>query len=144
MNDLLQFFSLQDASVRNVVLGTLLVGVGSGVIGTFAFLRKRALVGDAVAHSVLPGICLAFLLYGSRNLLVLLPGAFVTGWLSLLLIDQIDRRSRIKTDAAIGLVLSVFFGIGILLLTWIQKSGNAQQAGLDHFLFGKAAAYCLR
>lgn len=126
--------------MRHVVLGTLLVGIGSGVIGTFAFLRKRALVGDAVAHSVLPGICLAFLLHGSRDLLVLLPGAFATGWLSLIVIDQIDRHSRIKTDAAIGLVLSVFFGIGVLLLTTIQKSGNAQQAGLDHFLFGKAAA----
>ncbi|MFT7588231.1 MAG: manganese/zinc/iron transport system permease protein [Limisphaerales bacterium] len=140
MNSALDFLSFSDPNVQYVVLGTILMGASAAVIGTFAFLRKRALVGDAIAHSVLPGICLAFMLSGTRSLYVLLPGAFVTGWLSLLLIDLIAGKTRIKADAAIGLVLSIFFGVGILLLTSIQRSGNASQAGLDHFLFGKAAA----
>ena len=97
-------------------------------------------MGDAVAHSVLPGVCLGFILAGNKNPVLLISGAFVTGWLSLIIIDYISAKSKIKEDAAIGLILSVFFGIGILLLTHIQHSGNAAQSGLDHFLFGKAAA----
>jgi manganese/zinc/iron transport system permease protein len=93
-----------------------------------------------VAHAVLPGVCLAFILSGTKNPFILLIGAFVTGWLSLVAIDFITSRSRIKEDSAIALVLSVFFGIGILLLTSIQHSGNAAQSGLDKFLFGKAAS----
>jgi manganese/zinc/iron transport system permease protein len=88
----------------------------------------------------MPGICLGFLLSGTKNPLVLIAGAFATGWLSLVLVDFITRKTRLKEDTAIGLVLSVFFGSGIVLLTVIQKSGNAAQSGLDHFLFGKAAA----
>lgn len=137
---MLDFFSLADPNVRYVVWGMVLLGASSGVVGCFTFLRKRALLGDAVAHSVLPGVCLAFMLSGTKHPLVLLTGAVLTGWLSLLVIDWITKYSRIKTDAAIGLTLSVFFGVGILLLTMIQQSGNAAQSGLDKFLFGKAAA----
>ena len=77
---------------------------------------------------------------GTKNPFALIVGAFVTGWISLVLVDVIKSKTRIKEDTAIGLILSVFFGIGIFLLTMIQKSGNAAQSGLDHFLFGKAAA----
>lgn len=134
------FLSLQDPNVRYVVLGTVLLGAAAGLTGTFMFLRKTSLIGDAVAHSVLPGIALAFMLFNTKNILVLLGGAVVTGWLSVYLIDLITHRSRISADTAISLVLSVFFGLGILLLTVIQKSGNAAQSGLDKFLFGKAAS----
>ncbi|MGB0839184.1 MAG: iron chelate uptake ABC transporter family permease subunit [Chitinophagales bacterium] len=140
MTDLIEFLSLSDANIRYVVLGMILLGACSGIVGTFTFLRKRALIGDAIAHAVLPGVCLAFMLTGNKNPLVLLAGAVTTGWLSLVLIDWITAKSRIKADAAIGLTLSVFFGIGILLLTLIQKSGAASQSGLDKFLFGKAAS----
>ncbi len=140
MQDLLDFLTLKDANVTYVVLGMILLGASSGIVGTFTFLRKRALVGDAIAHAVLPGICLSFMLTGVRDPFLLLIGATATGWLSLLVIDGITRNSRIPTDASIGLTLSVFFGFGILLLTAIQKTGNASQSGLDHFLFGKAAA----
>ncbi|WP_114784541.1 metal ABC transporter permease [Botryobacter ruber] len=140
MHEFLEFFSFADANVRYVTLGSVLLASSSAVVGCFTLLRKRALVGDAVAHSVLPGVCLAFILSGTKNPLILLTGALVTGWLSLVLIDYITARSRIKEDTAIGLVLSVFFGIGILLLTAIQHSGNAAQSGLDKFLFGKAAS----
>ncbi|RIJ41831.1 metal ABC transporter permease [Pontibacter oryzae] len=140
MNDFVEFFSFSDTNIRYVTLGSVLLASSSAVVGCFTLLRKRALVGDAVAHAVLPGVCLAFILSGTKNPFILLLGAFVTGWLSLVAIDFITARSRIKEDTAIGLVLSVFFGVGILLLTAIQHSGNAAQSGLDKFLFGKAAS----
>lgn len=140
MQDFVEFFSFTDANIRYVTLGSVLLAASSAVVGCFTLLRKRALVGDAVAHAVLPGVCLAFLLSGTKNPFILLIGAFVTGWLSLVTIDYITSRSRIKEDTAIALVLSVFFGVGILLLTAIQQSGNAAQSGLDKFLFGSAAS----
>ena len=140
MDTFFEFFSFQDASIVSVAVGAMLLTASSAVVGTFTFLKKKALVGDAVAHSVLPGICLAFILSGTKNPIILIIGAFITGWISLLIIDLITQRSKIKEDSAIALVLSVFFGIGILMLTNIQHSGNAAQTGLDSFLFGKAAA----
>lgn len=134
------FLSLSDPNVRYVTLGSILLTASSAIVGSFTFLNKRALVGDAIAHAVLPGICLGFLLAGTKNPLFLIGGAFFTGWISLVVVDYIVANTRLKEDTAIGLVLSVFFGIGIVLLTVIQKSGNAAQAGLDQFLFGKAAA----
>jgi manganese/zinc/iron transport system permease protein len=140
MNTLWEFLSMQDANVRFVTFGSILLAASSAVVGCFTVLRKRALVGDAVAHAVLPGVCLAFMLTGQKNPIVLLIGSFITGWLSLVVIDVITSKSRIKEDTAIGLVLSVFFGIGVLFLTSIQHSGNENQSGLDKFLFGSAAA----
>lgn len=140
MNSLIEFFSFSDPNIRYVVLGSVLLTASSAIVGTFTFLNKRSLVGDAIAHAVLPGICLGFILAGTKNPVVLILGAFITGWISLVLVEYISAKTRIKEDTAIGLVLSVFFGIGILMLTVIQKSGNAAQSGLDHFLFGKAAA----
>ena len=140
MESLLDFFSFSDPNIRFVAIGSVLLTASSAIVGSFTFLNKRALVGDAIAHAVLPGICLGFLLAGTKNPLFLIGGAFITGWISLVAVDFITRRTRIKEDTAIGLILSVFFGFGIVLLTVIQKSGNAAQSGLDHFLFGKAAA----
>ena len=140
MQSLIEFLSLSDPNVRYVVIGSILLAASSAIVGSFTLLKKKALVGDAVAHSVLPGICLAFILSGVKNPIYLIIGAFITGWVSLVLIDIISARSKIKEDTAIGLILSVFFGIGILMLTVIQKSGNAAQSGLDHFLFGQAAS----
>lgn len=140
MDSFLEFFSFTDPNIRYVVAGSILLTASSAIVGSFTFLKKKALVGDAVAHAVLPGVCLSFLLYGEKNPIILIIGAFLTGWLSLILIDLISAKSKIKEDTAIGLILSVFFGIGIFLLTIIQKSGNAAQTGLDQFLFGKAAS----
>lgn len=140
MNSFFEFFSFADPNIRYVVLGSVLLTASSAIVGTFTFLNKRSLIGDAIAHAVLPGICLGFIVAGTKNPVVLIIGAFITGWLSLVVVDFVSRKTRIKEDTAIGLVLSVFFGIGILMLTVIQKSGNASQSGLDHFLFGKAAA----
>jgi len=140
VNSSLEFFSFSDPNVRFVVLGTMILGATAAMVGTFSFLRKRALVGDAIAHSILPGVCLSFIISGTKDPLLLIVGAIISGWISLLMIDGISRTTKLKNDAAIGIVLSVFFGAGILLLTMIQHSGNAAQAGLDKFLFGKAAS----
>jgi manganese/zinc/iron transport system permease protein len=140
MHSLVEFFSFSDPNVRFVAIGSVLLTASSAIVGSFTFLNKRALIGDAIAHAVLPGICLGFLLSGTKNPIFLIVGAFITGWISLVVVDFITRKTRIKEDTAIGLVLSVFFGLGIVLLTVIQKSGNAAQSGLDHFLFGKAAS----
>ncbi len=137
---LLDVILMREYNVRVVVIGSVLLGIGSAAIGCFAFLRKRSLVGDAVAHSVLPGVAIAFMITGSKDPIALLIGAAVAGWCSMLVMDAIVRNTRIREDASIGLVLSVFFGLGILLLTRIQQSGAAEQAGLDKFLFGQAAS----
>lgn len=140
MEEFLEFISLSDPNVRYVVLGSILLTASSSIVGVFSFLKKKTLVGDAVAHSVLPGVCLAFILSGSKNPLYLVPGAFITGWISMVFIDKIVAHTKLKEDTAIGLVLSVFFGFGIVALTYIQHAGYSNQSGLDHFLFGKAAS----
>lgn len=140
MESLIQFLSLSDPNVRMVVIGSTLLGAGAGLVGVFTLLRKRALLGDAIAHSILPGVCLAFLVSGTKNPLLLLAGALLAGWASLFSIDYLVRNTKLKADTVIGLVLSVFFGLGIWMLTSIQQSGAAGQSGLDKFLFGKAAS----
>jgi manganese/zinc/iron transport system permease protein len=140
MNSLLEFLSLSDPNVRMVVAGTTFLGAGAGAVGVFTLLRKRALLGDAVAHAILPGVCLAFWIGQSKNPFYLLLGAVAAGWLALLIMDYLTRATKLKADGVIGLVLSVFFGLGIWMLTSIQQSGAASQSGLDKFLFGKAAS----
>jgi manganese/zinc/iron transport system permease protein len=134
------FFSLADPNIRYVVLGTLLCSATTAMVGVFALLKHKALVGDAVAHATLPGICLSFLITGTKHPFTLALGAFTTGWLAMLLIDTITHRSKVQEDTAIALVLSFTFGVGMLLLTAIQHTGNAAQVGLSNFLFGKTAA----
>jgi len=128
-----------DYTLRTVALGSAILGLVSGALGTYAVLRGQSLIGDAISHAALPGIALAFLLTGSRMTLVLLLGALVAGWLATLAIMAVTKTSRITFDSALGLALSVFFGFGLLLLTYIQQTAGAQQAGLDTFLFGQAA-----
>lgn len=130
---------LFDYTLRTVALGSALLGIVSGALGAFAVLRKQSLLGDAISHAALPGIALAFMLTGSKAPLVLIIGAAVAGWLGTLLMLSIVRTTRIKSDSALGLVLSVFFGFGLVLLTFIQRQPDATQAGLDRFLFGQAA-----
>jgi manganese/zinc/iron transport system permease protein len=143
MEAFIDFFSFQDPNVRLVVLGMLFISLSSSLVGSFAFLQKKSLVGDAVAHSLLPGIAIAFMISGSKSPWVLILGALISGWISILIMDFLTKRSKIKTDTAIALVLSVFFGLGILLLTHIQHSYFGNQSGLDKFLFGKAASLTL-
>lgn len=129
-----------DYTLRTVALGSATLGVVSGALGVYAVLRKQSLLGDAISHAALPGIALVFLLTRSKAPLVLILGAAIAGWLGMLLVMGIVRTTRIKDDSALGLILSVFFGFGLVLLTFIQKLPDATQAGLDKFLFGQAAA----
>lgn len=122
-----------------VVLGAAIIGLAAGVLGTFAVLRHRSLVGDAVAHATLPGVCIAFLVTGAKDAGTLIVGAAAAGVLAALLMVGIERTSRIRPDAAIGVVLSCFFSLGIVLLTAIANGDDANQAGLERYLFGQAA-----
>ena len=127
-----------------VTLGAALLGMAAGVGGTFLFLRKRALVSDAISHATLPGVALAFMVMvalggDGRNLLGLLGGAALSAAAGLLIVSWLSTRTRLAEDAAIGAVLSVFFGFGIVLLTVIQNMNAGQQAGLEGFLLGSTA-----
>ncbi|HSC35392.1 MAG TPA: metal ABC transporter permease [Thermodesulfobacteriota bacterium] len=129
-----------DYTLRTIALGSAILGIVSGALGSYAVLRKQSLLGDAMSHAALPGIALAFLLTGSKMPLVLIVGAAAAGWVATLFIMSIVNTTRVKYDTALGMVLSVFFGLGLVLLTIIQKRPDATQAGLDKFLFGQAAA----
>jgi manganese/zinc/iron transport system permease protein len=129
-----------DYTLRTVALGSAALGIVSGALGSFAVLRKQSLLGDAISHAALPGVVLAFLITRSKAPLVLVIGAGLAGWVATLWIITIIKRTRIKEDAALGIVLSVFFGLGMMLLTYTQRLPDARQAGLDQFLFGQAAA----
>ncbi|HYN21117.1 MAG TPA: iron chelate uptake ABC transporter family permease subunit [Thermoanaerobaculia bacterium] len=126
-------------TARNVLIGATLLGALGGILGSFALLRRQSLLGDALAHAALPGVCIAYLITGAKSPLPLFAGALVAGLLGALVILATVRWSRIKEDSAIGIVLSVFFGFGIVLLTFIQKLPAGNQSGLDKYLFGQAA-----
>ena len=130
---------LFDYTLRTVALGTAVLGLVSGALGAFAFLRRQSLIGDAISHAALPGVVLAFMLTGIKGPAVLMAGAAVAGIAGVLLVIAVTRSTRIKQDAALGIILSVFFGFGLMLLTFLQRDPNARQAGLNHFLFGQAA-----
>lgn len=127
-----------------VTIGAILLGLAAGVTGTFLFLRKRALVSDAIAHATLPGVGLAFIAmtllgFDGRNLPGLLIGSAITALLGLMAVQWLTSRTRLSEDAAIGAVLSSFFSLGIVLLTVIQTMETGGQAGLEGFLLGSTA-----
>lgn len=131
---------LADYTLRNVALGSIVLGAVSGVLGCFAVLRRQGLMGDALSHAALPGVCLAYMATGLKTSLVLMVGAAVSGWIGMLLILAVVRRTRIDQGSALAVVLTSFFGLGVVLLTVVQGRNDANQAGLDKFLFGQAAA----
>lgn len=128
-----------DYTLTNVALGGALLGILSGAVGTFAVLREQSLLGDALSHAALPGVAIAFLVAG-REVGALLIGAALAGWFGAWMVNMLTQTTRIKQDAALGIVLSAFFGIGLALLSYIQGRNDASQAGLDKFIFGQAAA----
>lgn len=138
MSDFLYFFSFQDSSIAFVVMGITLLGIGSAFVGTFSFLDNKALLGDAISHAVFPGICLGFMLAGEKNPFYIVGGAFLSGALATFLSSWLKSNTKLSDDTIIAVILSVFFGIGIVFLTVIQKSGNPEMAGLNQFIFGNA------
>lgn len=140
-----------DPNLRWVFMATLLLGVAAGTLGCFAFLRGRSLMGDVLAHSALPGVCIAFLFgevlrsrgwlnIDSKNLWLLLAGASLTAMLAANCVAAITRHVRLKEDAAQAIALTIFFGCGVVMLSHIQHSGAGSQSGLDKFLFGQTAS----
>ncbi len=137
--------TLANYNTRLVVLSTALLGVASGLVGSFLLLRKRSLMGDALSHATLPGIGIAFAvgvaLGGSgKSLPLLLAGATVSGVLGVLVMLAIRNTTRLRDDVAMGLVLSVFFGIGVAILGMVQAMPQASAAGLESFIYGKTAS----
>ncbi|MEX2443972.1 MAG: iron chelate uptake ABC transporter family permease subunit [Alkalispirochaeta sp.] len=141
---LIRVLTLADYNTRIVMFGTITLGIAGGIVGVFLLLRRRALLADAVSHAALPGVAGAFLLTVAlggdpRSLPLLMTGALVSGLLGMGCVLMISRFTRLSQDAALGIVLSVFFGLGIALLGIIQKMSGAPAAGLDSFIYGKAA-----
>lgn len=144
-DELLRVLFLRDYNTRIVVLGTMILGLAAGIVGVFLLLRKRALMGDALSHATLPGIGLAFILMASfggsgKYLPGLLLGAVLSGACGLGCVLFIRRWTRLKEDAALGIVLSVFFGLGVAVLGVIQKMDAGHAAGLESFIYGKTAS----
>lgn len=131
---------LGNYTVQTVVVGAVFLGTASGLLGCFAVLRQQSLLGDTLAHAALPGVCIGFLIAGTRHLGWIMAGALGTAVAAALFVQVVTRHSRIKTDAGLGIALSVSFALGVILLTYIQGQSNASQGGLDSFLFGQAAA----
>lgn len=119
--------------------GTALLGLTAGTVGAFAVLRRQSLQGDAVAHAALPGVFAAYL-FGGRDPLALVLGGAVAGWLAMVVVSLVSGRSRVPFDAALAGVLAVFFGLGLVLLTYLQRNvPGASRTPLDRYLFGQAA-----
>jgi manganese/zinc/iron transport system permease protein len=140
-----EVIALRDYNTRVVVLGTTILGAAGGLVGTFLLLRKRSLLSDAVSHATLPGLALAFLVAealgaNGKSLPVLLGGALAGGLAGMAAVVGIRRAGRTKDDAALAIVLSVFFGLGISLTVAIQQLPTGNAAGLTHFIYGKAAS----
>ncbi len=145
MTEVLRVLSLQDYNTRVVLGGVMLLGIGAGVIGSFLLLQKRSLMGDALSHATLPGIGIAFMIMAARGgdgkwLPGLLAGALVSGVAGVGLIFAVKKFTRLKEDTALGIVLSVFFGLGIAVLGLVQKMSTGNAAGLESFIYGKTAS----
>lgn len=145
LHDVLRVVRLEDYNTRVVVLSTAVLGLAAGLVGSFTLLRRRALMGDALAHATLPGICVAFItatLMGGdgKSLVTLLIGAAISGLLGVASILLIRRVTRLKEDTALGIVLSVFFGLGTALMTLVQQMESGHAAGLESFIYGKTAS----
>jgi manganese/zinc/iron transport system permease protein len=146
LDRLVRLVTFQDYNTWVPLAATALLGLSAGVVGTFIVLRGRALVGDVVGHAALPGIVLAFLLQeivfggSGRSVPALLTGALITGLAGAVCVLLIDRYSKAKSDAALAIVLSLFYGAGAVLLTVAQKIDTGSQAGLKTYLSGKTAS----
>jgi ABC-type Mn2+/Zn2+ transport system permease subunit/Mn-dependent DtxR family transcriptional regulator len=136
----LDFFTFREPAVRFALLGSMLLGISCGLLGSFIVVRKMALVGDALSHAVLPGVALGFLWNMSKDPVAIFIGATIAGLAGTAVVTLIKQTTRLKEDTALGLVLASFFAVGICLLTMIQRLPTGNKTGIDKFLFGQAAA----
>jgi manganese/zinc/iron transport system permease protein len=136
----LRFLSFQDPSVRDAVLGTALLGVCCGLLGAFTVVRKMALIGDSLSHAVLPGVAAGFLWMMRKDPLAIFVGATCAGLLGAAMVSWITETTRLKQDTAIGMVLSVFFAVGIAMIANMQRLPVGNKGGITSYLFGQASA----
>jgi len=139
-DNLVTFWQFKDMNALWVLIGGVLLGMSASVIGAFAFLRRRSLIGDALAHAALPGVMMAFLLFQTRDPLVMFLGAVTSSFIGFFIIDWLPKNTKIKPDAALAITLSFFFALGLMLLSYIQGLNVENKSGLDKILFGQAAA----
>ncbi|MEF2248642.1 MULTISPECIES: metal ABC transporter permease [unclassified Paenibacillus] len=123
-----------------VLLSTLVLGMAAGTIGCLAYWKRQSLMSDALSHAALPGVIIGFMLAGTKSLPIMISGAAVSALIGAWLIQWIRTSTRVKEDAAMGIILSVFFGSGIMLLTFVNRMSGGSQSGLDSFIFGQAAS----
>lgn len=131
---------LLSSNTQWVLFSTMILGIAAGTIGSIAYWRRQNLMSDALAHAALPGVVIAFLLIGEKRLIILIIGAAISALIGALFIQIITTSSRISEDSAMGMILSVFYGLGIMLLTIANRIGGGNQSGLDSFIYGQAAA----
>ncbi|WP_047984967.1 metal ABC transporter permease [Ornithinibacillus californiensis] len=131
---------LSSSNFQWVLASTMILGIAAGMIGCLAYWKKQSLMSDALAHAALPGVIIAFLILGEKNLFLLIMGAAVSSLIGAFFIQWIQSATRITEDTAMGMVLSIFFGLGIMLLTIVNRSAGGNQSGLDSFIFGQAAS----
>ncbi len=127
------------ATIFWVLAGLTLMGMASAWTGLLLSLKGDVLSGDVIAHGVLPGIALSFIGFESKEIYYLMPGALLSGWLTLEARDWLVRQAGIRSDTASAMALSVSYGLGIVGMSYIRYGGNGSQSGLDRFLFGSAA-----
>ena len=135
-----RFFSFSDISLRFALIGSMLLGISCGLLGSFLVVRKMALVGDALSHAVLPGVALGFLWQMNKDPIAIFVGATAAGLLGTTVVGWITRTTKLKEDAALGLVLASFFAVGVCLISMIQRLPTGNKSGIEKFLFGQAAA----
>lgn len=126
-------------TVCMVTIGTSILGITCGLLGTFGLLKGYSLFGDAISHAALPGVACAFLVTHTKDPALLMIGGAITGILATLLLAIAQQFTRLKLDTLLGITLSVFFGIGLIGMTMIQKLPLPNQAALNKFIFGSAA-----
>ncbi|MET3682887.1 manganese/zinc/iron transport system permease protein [Alkalibacillus flavidus] len=131
---------LTESNTQWVLFSTMILGIAAGAIGCIAYWKKQSLMSDSLAHASLPGIVIAFLLLGEKNFLVLTIGAAISALIGAVFIQWVISTTRITEDTMMGIVLSVFYGLGIMLLTIANRVGGGEQSGLDTFIVGQAAA----
>lgn len=136
--------TLLSPNTQWVLLSTLILGMAAGVIGCLSYWKRQSLMSDALSHAALPGVVIAFAISGTKSLPIMIIGAAVSALIGALMIQWIRSASRIKEDTAMGMILSVFFGLGIMLLTMVNRSPSGNQSGLDSFIFGQAASMVRR
>lgn len=143
MNEIFEFLN-NNYTFKIVLLGCSLLAIISSIVGNFAVLKKESLLADGVSHASLAGVCLAFLITKSSKLYILLLGAFFISIICIYLIDIIQKNTKVKFDSIIALFLTTFFGVGLVLLSYLKKIPGAKKAGLNKFIFGQASTLLLK